>query len=547
VPWLLLALAPSLSAVAALPWFVTQDGPSHLYNAEILARSFAADSPFGASYRVSWEPLPNWAGHLLLVALRAVLSPRGTNLAINVLTLAGFSGSVLWLRWTVAGGRGLGVAALLSALLGLNVAWLLGFTSFMLGACLFPITLGVWWSGRERLGAGRLAAIAALLVLGYFAHLVSLGLTVVGLGVLAVFSPCPEGVGAEDGGRRAWFVRLGRTALSMLPLLPLGLLYLNLTRRGGPLRPEWGQLTNPLSLRAWAAQLVWADPISIAAKSTLPFGIGGGAVPTGVAGLLAPVLWLLVALELALAAGLRSRDRDIDPEQGQPSSAARTRRGWAVLAALLIVGGLASPDTLGINHGQYLPQRIVLLGLAALVPVLDLDFRQRAVRGCALALVVALAVQSAFVWDYGLRSQRGAGTFWRARGAVGTGQRVATLLLQLRDRFRANPLLHADCLLGIDTGNVIWSNYETRYYYFPVQFRAGLDRPDSVDLELLSIRDDPREADARARDWEQLLRRHHASIDVLAVWGSDPRLDAVSERWFRPDARDGPLRILRHR
>jgi hypothetical protein len=526
---LLAALAPALAAMAVVPWFVTQDGPAHLYNAEVLARSFDADSPFGSSYRVQWEPLPNWAGHLLLIVLSAIATPRGANLAINALTLAGFSASVLWLRWVVAGPRGLGIAALLAAALGLNVAWLLGFTSFMLGACLFPMTLGVWWTGRDRLDGRRVAALSAMLVLGYFGHLVSLALTVLGLAVLALRAPCGDG-------RRAWAARLGRTALSTLPLVPLGLVYLNLTRRGGRMRPEWGHLADPFSPRAWLAQLGWADPISIAAKGVLPFGPSSARV----GGLLAPAAWLLIALGLALAATLRARVSD-------PVSAATTRRGWTALAAMLILGGLVGPDTLGVSHGHYLPQRIVLLGLAALVPALDLDPRRRAVQGCALALVVALAVQSALVWDYARVSQRTAGAFWQARDVVGRRQRVATLLLQLRDRFRANPLLHADCLLGLETGNIIWSNYETRHYYFPVQFRAGLDRPDASELERLALQDDPRDADVRTEAWEQLLRRRHASIDVLVVWGSDPRLDAISDRWFQSVSANGTLRILRHR
>ena len=35
------------------------------------------------------------------------------------------------------------VASALAVLLALNLTWLLGFTSFLLGACLFPIALGV--------------------------------------------------------------------------------------------------------------------------------------------------------------------------------------------------------------------------------------------------------------------------------------------------------------------------------------------------------------------------------------------------------------------
>ena len=191
------------------------------------------------------------------------------------------------------------MAALLAALLSMNIAWLFGFTSFMLGACLFALTLGVWWTGRDRLTWGRVAVLAVLLVLGYFGHLVSLGLTVVGLSVLAALTPCAGGDAVA--GRRTWAVRLGRTAVAAVPLIPLGLVYLNLSRRGGPLRPQWGHLTHPLSPRAWAAQLTWVDPISIASKTMLPFSTA----PSRAAGLLAPVAWLLAALGLAVAGTLR--------------------------------------------------------------------------------------------------------------------------------------------------------------------------------------------------------------------------------------------------
>jgi hypothetical protein len=530
---LLLALAAPLAALVAVPWFVTQDGPAHLYNAEILARSFTAGSPFADWYQVRWEPLPNWTGHLLLAGLVTIVPPRGANLAINVLTLAGFAASVLWLRWVVAGARGLSVAALLAALLSMNIAWLFGFTSFMLGACLFAVTLGVWWTGRDRLTAGRVGMLAVLLVLGYFSHLVSLVLTAAGLVLLAVLTPCSEQAAARPRGRAS---RLVRTALAMLPLVPLALVYLNLSRRGGGMRPVWEHLSDPLSPRAWAVQLGWADPISIASKNMLPFA----AAPTRAAAVLAPVAWLLLALVLAVTATLRAA-------VSQPRRA--WAWAWAVLAAVLIVGGVAAPDTLGLSHGHYLPQRIVLLGLAALVPVVDLDSTRWTVRAAATALVVALAVQSALVWDYALEAQRIAGTYWRARAIVGTGQRVAALPVQLlpRRRTRANPLLHADCLLGIGTGNVIWGNYETRYYYFPIQFRPGLDRPDAGVLEAIALRDDPRDAATRAAQWEKLLARHHAAIDVLVVWGSDPRLDAIHARWFRRVADEDGLQIFRRR
>lgn len=518
----LLALIPALTAIAIVPGFVTQDGPAHLYNAEIISKSREPGSPFRDVYQVRWEPFPNWTGHLLMVGLIRALPPREAHRLMTALTLVGFALAIFGLRWRVMGWRGMPAAALFSVLLALNVTWLFGFTSFLLGACLFPITLAVWWQGRDALGPGRIATLAALLTLGYFSHLVSLGLTVVSLVVLSL---------GASGERRV--ARVVRTAVALIPLVPLGAIYLGLSRRGGPMDPIWEHLVDPTSLASWVAQLGWADPVSVARKITFPFveATSYGFV------LLTPVLWLAIAL---ITAGLATF---FDPQS-------RGRRVWVALAGLLVFGGLVCPDTLGPSHGNYLPQRVVLFGLVVLVPFLDFEARPLAGRVSTAALLVAFAVQSGFIWEYALTSDRTAGAWYPPPQAIGARRKIATLLVQLSgSRFRANPLLHADNLLGVGTGNVVWNNYETRYYYFPVQFKPGIDRPPAADLEWVALHDEPRDAEKRVAVWKRLLESHHHAIDTLVVWKRDPTLDAINDLWFEPSPiyERGALRVFRHR
>lgn len=519
-----IALAPALVAIWATPWFVTQDGPAHLYNAQIITRSFQSKSLLNDVYRVRWEPLPNWVGHLSLVGLLQVMSPRDANRVMTTLTLIGFAASIVWLRWRVVGWRGMPLAALLAVLLAINLPWLLGFTSFMLGACLFPITLGIWWHGRERLWPGRVVLLWGLLVFGYFNHLVSLGLTVVGLFVLAGFAP---------GERR--LARAGWTALALLPLAPLGWIYLSLSRDGGPMKPVWKHLTDPFSPSAWHTQLSWADPISLASKFILPFHEGSH--PGFL--LLTPVVALAIALTLEGISMVRRR-------RASPDATARPDlRGWGILATILIIAGVAGPDTLGESHGNYLPQRVLLFGLVALVPILDFEVKAWTGRAAVLALVWAIAVQSAFVWEYAVTSNRNVNALLQARRAIGTNQRVATLLIGIPSRFRSNSILHADNLLGVDSGNIIWNNYETRHYYFPVQFNPEIDRPDPETLELLGLKVESDED--RDLLWYLVLEAHHQSIDAILTWGKDPELDQISERWFKPVFENGNVRVFRHR
>lgn len=520
--WLLLAmaLAPAVLIVGLSPAFVTQDGPAHVYNAHILAESFRAGSPFRDTFAVRWEPLPNWLGALLELALIAVLPPEAADRVATLVPLVGLAASAFWLKRRVAGTRGDGPAALLSALAGLNVAWLFGFTGFLVGACLVPITLGVWWGGRSGFGPRRTGGVAALIVVGYFAHIVSLGLTVGSLVVLAVFTPGP-----------GWRGRLGWTLAAVSPCAVLGGMYRALMSRGGPLAPVWGHLRAPLSLESWREQLGWVDPITLGRKVAFPF-VGGDSAWLGLA---TPAALMAVALlVLVVSGGLGDRER----------------RAWPILSAGLLLGGLITPDTLGATHGNYLPQRVMLMGVVSLAAWVDLDLRRRPVRIGALALLaVALGLQTLTVLDYARESSERAGPFLRARGQIGTGRRIGTGLVSIRGRFRSNPLLHADNWLGVGTGNVVWSDYEVRHYYFPVQVRAGVPHPPSQAFEDFALMADPARSGDRARLLSDLLERHHAEIDLWVAWGRDARVDAIVARWFdpRPIYEDGPLRVMRHR
>ncbi|HKI16851.1 MAG TPA: hypothetical protein VKA15_03185, partial [Isosphaeraceae bacterium] len=513
----LLALAPALAAIWVTPSFTTQDGPAHLYNAQIINSSFEHPPPFQEIYTVRWRPIPNWAGPFTLSAIVAVLPAWAADRIMTSLTLVAFGASILWLRWCVAGRRGMRVAALLAALLAMNIAWLFGFTSFLLGACLFPITLAVWWQSRERLNTRSIVALSALLTLGYFCHLVSLGLTALGLVVLASAGPLPVGPGTYWQRRSSC---LARTSASFLPLIALGVYYLGLARQGGPMRPQWHPLMDPWSVANWTHRLGWVDPLTLATKNGLPlterlnrwFFV------------FAPAVWAVAAWLLWIFARIaqwHARTRAATPTDAsesvaqlvqrldQPRSGSAgppaSRQGWMTLGAILLLVGFLGPDALGPAHGDYLPQRVILLGLVALVPIFDLRLSGWVGPLSLASLLAAVAFQSTIVWDYALYCDRSAGQFIRARDAVGRNQRVVVVLVKSRGRFRANPLLHAENWLGVDTRNVVWNNYETLHYYFPVQFQPGIDRPHPDELELVSLHENSEQASERARDWERIL------------------------------------------
>jgi hypothetical protein len=508
-------LAPAIATVWTVPGFVTQDGPAHVYNAQILLESFRLDSPYASAYTVRWRPVPNWAGHLSLMGMMTVLPPRAADRLMMTATLAGLAAAIVWLRRRVAGTAGLVPATLCAAMLALNVTWLFGFSSFLLGACLFCVTLGIWASFEH--GWGQMLAVGGLLVAGYFCHPISLGWTVVGMFVLATCAPGPR--------RRH---RIGRTMVCLVPLVPLVCVYRTMIHGEGAIAPVWEVLDDPLSIRSWMRQLAWVDPLTLGRKLTLPFGDR----PSRWFVLCTPIVWFSLGMLVSLwPAAVRT---------GNPST-----RGWWFLGLVMLVAGVAGPDTIGARHGNYLAQRTCLLGLIALVPACA--WGRRTTYVASTAFLAALTVQSALVVDYAVRSDGVVREFLAAQPYIGKNSRIGTLLVNPRGVFRANPLWHVDSLLGIGTGNIVWSNYESAFYYFPVRVRDDVPHPDPLAFEEVWKLDSPADHRRQLELWEGLLARHHAEIEVLVVWGNDARLNAFNERWYRPVFRQDRMQVFRRR
>ena len=299
------------------------------------------------------------------------------------------------------------------------------------------------------------------------------------------------------------------------------------------LGPQWANLSDPWSPVGVVVRLEWVDPLSLAIRDGLPFTERDGPA------------FFVRAGDLARH---RPHNLGLRDDQGRvPDSDSEhdDRLGWLLLAAILIVGGVIGPDSLGEAHGDYLPQRIVLMGLVALVPIFDIDLSRWWGRGCTAALVVAVVLQSAIVWDYAIYSDRTAGQMIRAGETIGHDQRIAALLVSTRSRFRSNPLLHADQLAGGRYGQRRLEQLRDAALLLPRAFPAGIDRPRPDDLEWVSLHEDPGEAEPRGRAWEKILSQHAASIDVVVVWKSDPALDAITARWFDRVDRRGDVQIFR--
>ena len=183
-------LGACILPVWLFPYFVTQDGPSHLESANIL-RVYAWTPLFQQYFRVNMAPVPNWFGHLAEAALVGVLPPA---VAEKVFVSAYVAGFGLALRLLTGE-----VGALLALPLALNCTLLYGFFNF----CWSTVWLLLFTALYKR---AKLLALALLLLVMYFSHV--FGCVVAGMVALVmnwrrvtVFAPVAVLIG--------WFMMYG--------------------------------------------------------------------------------------------------------------------------------------------------------------------------------------------------------------------------------------------------------------------------------------------------------------------------------------------------
>ncbi|HKQ09109.1 MAG TPA: hypothetical protein VJ464_28560 [Blastocatellia bacterium] len=514
---------PALAAIWCVPDFVTQDGPLHLLNAHITLELLKQPAAFNHLYVVRWYPLPYWAAHLILTGLLSLVSERIADRTLLTLTSLGLAAVLVWLRWRVAGWQGMALAAPLALTLSLNMLWLLGLYSFLLGASVMFITLGLWWAWRDRMSLKPALWLALLLVIGYLSHLVSLGLTVMALVVLALATP---------GANRR---RLGWTAASLLPLAPLAVIYHRLMQAGGDIQAAWYGMDSWFSPLSWLDHARSVDFLAIHADyDCLPFSL----TRTGWFALVGPSQIVQAVIIILLIVTFFTMRRGEGHE----------RRGWLILALLLFAVAFFGPDSFGEAHGSILRERVLLMAMAASIPAMNWRNRRPLISACGMALMVAAALQVAFVWEYALYSNRVVKDFMQARPFVGTGQRVEAIQIDTNGPYRANPLHNLSSTLGIGTGNVVWNNYGPCLYYFPVRFTDTESSQRAMDLSGAGIFCFKLYDESEHLLWyEKLLSESRQQIDALIVVGAHSEVDRINAEWYGPEPvfQSGAVRVFR--
>ena len=526
----LILMIATCSPIWSVGYFINQDGSGHLHTAYIMAELLKGNETLGQFYTFNSISVPNASGHYLLMVLLQLFSSFTVTKIMVTLTYAVFVLATGWLRLRTVGDDGVKTSLLIGAAMGFNWLWLVGFYNFIIGVIVFLLTIGLYFRWRERVTAPNTIGLSALLLFAYLSHIVSFLILAGGVLVLAAFA---------SRSSRAKAVLFA--CLAYIPVVPLAVMWKRLSDTGEGFAPVWRSIRDPYSISNWIYQIRVVDPFIIISRKAFPFITE----TSNFHAIFTPALWLFIAFTALAAATFfyfranRAHLREFFP--------------FILLAVGSLLLGALGPDDFQQTNGGCLRERFLICGMLFFVPVFRVGGPRILKSAAQFCLIVVIVFQTMAVWDYALNSNSQAAEFMA--GAEQLRSSRSTILVTFENnslRYHANTIPQLNCYNGISTDNIVWDNYEFGHYLFPLVTKSEADRRFIHDLttsQFYSL-DNPSDGyEDRYYRLESSLSAYNERIDTLAIWGEEPRVEELLQRWFErePYFQSGRLRLFRHR
>lgn len=478
----LLAVAPFWSAT----YLPTTDGPCHLYNAWIL-RDLSGSSPsppIERHYEIDRRPIPNWLSHGFLALAMEVVPP----LAAEKLLVSVYV-------WTFLGGLWMLVGAVRPgsrwpAFLGFpflyNFLFQFGFYNFSLSLGLYFFALALWWRGRDRPSLALAARLNLLLLLGWFAHILTVAFALFSIGVLWLGTLR----------RESWKRHLLHVPL-LLPQLLLPLWFVR--AEGGETTASAMPMAELVRYFVRLGPLVTFDPWQAVAATLL-------------------VILFLLLIGATFFQELRPG--------GPGGGGGRREHAFFVLALLFVALLLYGPD--GMSGGSMLKPRLALYPYLLLLPWFTRALPPRLRAGLVAALAALAIANTAFQVERYRAISPEIAAYLRPLEKVPPGARVLPLTFERQGGAGLIGIYnHAIGYAALEKGFIEWDNYEAASTLFPTRFRLEVTRPD-----VYSIEADPAHFP---------IASHLDAVDYVYTWGlpAEAPVTAALAAYYRPVAAEG--------
>jgi hypothetical protein len=481
--------------------FVTQDGPSHLYTA-LVARDllFNGNSPYAAVYEFQPKLTTNWSTTILMNMAALLFGPREAEHAVaSLLVLLAFFG-FNYLRRSLDpdGPRWHPIANFLA------FAWFLwiGYYNFYLGMAIAPFVIGYAIRHVGALNTRRVSYLAAGCVLLFFTHVLPLALTLLGLGMLALW--------ASVAHRPLTLRPLALLSAAVAPATVLLLVFVRASGQTTDFNPEIGWAWENFPMHAFASSVGRMGSQYFLVPGMLLFLIIGflGMRRSEWASPRAPIFGL-AAFSFVFYLLL--------PNSGFGGDDIKIRLVWAVF----IFGCIAAST---VQATQPLNTALALCIAAFLGPTLVHTLRTniRAVGPSTTAYLAALE-----------RIPPGA-TFARLRFPT-----PATRARYGFDGVAAEPMFHADALAAARRGLVALSDYQALTGIFPIKLHSKI--PDHMRYQLWDLEGS---GSTGVDSLRSLLKSSPVAIDYVVLLGDQPPSERPDDYMAIVSELDTTMRLL---
>ena len=478
------SLALSLIYIWYPHYFLTNDGPTHVYNARILHDLWSNPehtSFYQFYYTLVTQPNPNWLSHLLLAALMFITSGLIAEKLLITIYLALFVTGYVQLLRKLSGDNGLW--PLFIFVFVFNHASAFGFYNFSLALALYAWVVWAFILMLEQMRPVRLIVLGLLLTLLFFAHLLLFVIDVFTMACLAVSMTIANGASHR---RQVWRTLLRNFGTLVFFVAPFALI-------AGRFSEQQGGLGLQLKLHSYRLlellQLKFV--VNLSEREV---------IPELVAGCMLAFICGLTLMDIVKSRGIRKYD------------------GFLVAAVGVFVVYLCFPD--------------VVFGKQVM-----LSFRMQIVLGLVLLCVVAARYPGGIVVDTvhflaGLcflilcvvRITSMKNVSERETELLSSADHIKSYSVVLPLNFapgrdipeRQYPFIHAADLLGDAKPLIVLDNYEPSTGFFPLRWTEKVN-PYKTPIVGHGIETAPPHANIPA--WEIASGRR---IDYVLMWCYDP-------------------------
>lgn len=468
-----LLLAASISLVWILPYFPTQDGPSHMYNLVILHDLLNGGKNWGSFYTYKLQATPNLGFHLIaypLLHLFPLLIVEKLFVTFYIL-LMGVSVPVFLKTF---GSRVFPFAYFVFPVL-FNFCLMMGFYSYVITVPLFLLALSVSWKIRNSSLPLKIFSLNVAGIILFYFHLIPAVLYMMSLMIMVI----SENASVKDKIKNA--AKL--LAITTPSVLNIFVYFLGSSSFSG----FHGSSAN-VSTVDLLRDLLSFSTVTYSSLLVIPISL---------------LLFLfLFSLDVFFRSSIKKRS---DNSRWFPYFSSKEKFLLLLASAITCIYFLA-PFRLG--EGSYFNQRFPWVILLITLPLLRFPEKVMSGRFCSAVVagvaVLFLACNVSILWQQNMIVQ----TFLSGRDAP-LPKGALIMLYKNKDSVwsRVDVLLHAASYYGIEKGCIDIGNYEAGSNVFPVRFKRCFPVLPSQD----QIAYDP-----ETIKWDK-----YPSIHYLLTWETD--------------------------